>query len=36
MYDSIADITLARILLDFNPDTSREFFKSVLRDEMMR
>jgi nucleoside-diphosphate-sugar epimerase len=35
MYDSIADITLARILLDFKPHTSMEFMKKVVRQEMM-
>jgi len=34
MYDSIADITLARILLDFEPHTSREFFAKVIKEEM--
>ena len=36
MYDSIADITLARILLDFNPQNSREFMKSVIENEMIQ
>ena len=31
MYDSIADITLARILLDFKPNDSQEFMKKVIR-----
>jgi len=35
MYDSIADITLARILLDFEPHDSREFLEKIIRDEMM-
>jgi nucleoside-diphosphate-sugar epimerase len=35
MYDSIADITLASILLDFKPHTSMEFMKKVVREEMM-
>jgi UDP-glucose 4-epimerase len=35
MYDSIADITLAQILLDFKPQTSREFMKEIIRTEMI-
>jgi UDP-glucose 4-epimerase len=35
MYDSIADITLAKILLDFEPHTSRDFIKSVIKNEMI-
>jgi len=35
MYDSIADITLAQILLDFHPRASREFLKSILIEEMI-
>ena len=35
MYDSIADITLARILLDFKPDGSREFMKKIISEEMI-
>jgi len=35
MYDSIADITLARILLDFKPHDSREFMKNIIREEMI-
>jgi UDP-glucose 4-epimerase len=35
MYDSIADINLAKILLDYSPHTSREFMKSVMMNEMM-
>lgn len=35
MYDSIADITLARILLDFQPHASGEFMKNIIRDEMI-
>ena len=35
MYDSIADITLARILLDFEPHASREFLAQIIREEMM-
>jgi UDP-glucose 4-epimerase len=35
MYDSIADITLAKILLDFKPHTSREFMKEIIVKEMI-
>ncbi len=35
MYDSIADITLARILLDFKPQTSRDFMKKIILEEML-
>jgi len=35
MYDSIADITLARILLDFEPHSSPEFMKKVIVEEMI-
>jgi len=35
MYDSIADITLAKILLDFKPCSSREFMKNVIMEEMV-
>lgn len=35
MYDSIADITLARILLDYQPSASKEFMKKVISEEMM-
>jgi UDP-glucose 4-epimerase len=35
MYDSIADITLARILLDFQPNSSEDFMKNIIRDEMI-
>lgn len=35
MYDSIADITLARILLDFEPQTSQEFLKRIIKEEMI-
>mgnify|MGYP001103337061 CR=1 FL=1 len=31
MYDSIADITLAKILLNFKPHTSKSFMKRVLK-----
>ncbi|MGA2935093.1 MAG: NAD-dependent epimerase/dehydratase family protein [Methanomicrobiales archaeon] len=34
VYDSIADITLARIILDFRPKDSREFLEKIIRDEM--
>lgn len=34
MYDSIADITLARILLDFEPHNSNEFMKRIITEEM--
>ena len=36
MYDSIADITLAKILLDFRPHTSKEFMKKIIKKEMMK
>lgn len=36
MYDSIADITLAKILLDYKPHASREFMKKVIIEEMMK
>jgi UDP-glucose 4-epimerase len=35
MYDSIADITLAKILLDFKPHTSRDFMKKIIMEEMI-
>jgi UDP-glucose 4-epimerase len=35
MYDSIADITLAKILLDFEPHTSKEFMKKVIIEEIL-
>lgn len=35
MYDSIADITLAKILLDFEPHHGPNFFKSVIINEMI-
>lgn len=35
MYDSIADITLARILLDFEPHASREFLAQIIQEEMI-
>lgn len=34
-YDSIADITSAKILLDFNPDDSIEFMKKIIKEEML-
>jgi len=36
MYDSIADITLAKILLDYKPRASREFMRRVIIEEMMK
>jgi len=35
MYDSIADITLAKILLDFKPHSSRDFMKKIIMEEMI-
>jgi UDP-glucose 4-epimerase len=35
MYDSIADITVARILLDFEPHVSKEFMKKVIIEEIL-
>jgi nucleoside-diphosphate-sugar epimerase len=35
MYDSIADITLAKILLDLNPNASREFIRQIMKEEML-
>lgn len=35
MYDSIADVTLAKTLLDFKPHTSREFIKKIIMGEMV-
>jgi len=35
MYDSIADIMLAKILLDFNPNSSKEFMKGIIEREMV-
>jgi len=35
MYDSIADITLAKILLDFEPHSSMDFMKKVITAEMI-
>lgn len=36
VYDSIADITLAKILLDFKPHDTREFMKEVIKKEMIK
>jgi UDP-glucose 4-epimerase len=35
MYDSIADITLARILLDFNPSEPKIIMKDIIKNEML-
>jgi UDP-glucose 4-epimerase len=35
MYDSIADITLARILLDFEPQNTKEFMREIIKNEMI-
>lgn len=35
MYDSIADITLAKILLDFKPHDSKDFMKQIIKSEML-
>lgn len=35
MYDSIADVTLAKILLDFKPHTSTDFMKKIIMEEMV-
>jgi len=35
VYDHIADITLAKILLDFKPHDTLEFMKKVIKEEMM-
>lgn len=35
MYDSIADITLAQILLDFKPKHSHDFMKQIIVEEMV-
>lgn len=35
MYDSIADITLAKILLDFRPHASKDFMKKIIMEEMI-
>jgi len=34
-YDSIADITLAKTLLDYNPHVSREFMRKIITEEML-
>lgn len=36
LYDSIADITLAKILLDFEPHASTDFLKHVIETEMIK
>lgn len=36
MYDSISDVTLARILLDFHPHSSPEFMKNIIKNEMIQ
>lgn len=36
MYDSIADITLAKILLDYKPHTSKEFMKKIILEEIIK
>lgn len=35
MYDSIADVTLAKILIDFEPHASREFMREIIMREMI-
>lgn len=35
MYDSIADITLARILLDFEPGNPKDIMKKIIQEEML-
>ena len=35
MYDSIADITLANILLDYKPHSSKEFMKKIILEEII-
>lgn len=35
MYDSIADITLAKILIDFEPHVSKEFMREIIKKEMI-
>lgn len=35
MYDSIADITLASILIDFKPHDTKEFMKEIIKKEMV-
>ena len=35
MYDSIADIMLAKILLDFSPNASTAFMKKIIEEEMI-
>ena len=36
MYDSIADITLANILLDYKPHNSKEFMKKIILEEIIK
>jgi UDP-glucose 4-epimerase len=36
MYDSIADITLAKILLDFKPHSSKAFMKKTILEEIIK
>ncbi|MCW3975765.1 MAG: NAD-dependent epimerase/dehydratase family protein [Candidatus Bathyarchaeota archaeon] len=35
IYDSIADITFAKILLDFKPHSSKNFLKKIIMEEIM-
>jgi UDP-glucose 4-epimerase len=35
LYDSIADITLAKILLDFKPTYSHDFMRKIIEEEMI-
>jgi len=34
-YDSVADTTLAKILLDFRPHDTKEFMRKIIQEEMM-
>lgn len=36
VYDSIADITLAKILINFEPHASKEFMKEIIEKEMVK
>jgi UDP-glucose 4-epimerase len=36
VYDLIADIILAKILLDFKPHSSKQFMKEIIKNEMMK
>lgn len=36
MYDSIADITLAKILLDYKPHSSKEFMEKIILEEIIK